>query len=68
MLLRCIPFWKIQEVESKEEEYFDGLRVTYYSEDSLNKIVEACFDVLEIKKYTEMEENDCIYVIFRKKE
>jgi trans-aconitate methyltransferase len=50
----------------KEEEY-SGLRFVYYTEKTILKIIGFDFDVLEIQSYSEMEKDDSMYIILRKK-
>ena len=54
-------FW-----EGKNEEEYHGLRFVYYSIDELTKIFERNLEIIEIKKYKEMKNDDSIYVIARK--
>lgn len=51
-------FWK-----GNKTEVHHGLRFVYYTEDELAEIVGECFELIEIKTYKEMTENDSIYVI-----
>ena len=55
-------FW-----EGDRTEEMDGLRFIYYRKDVLADIFEEYYDLLEIETYTEMEENDSIYVVAMKK-
>ena len=50
-----------------KEESFSGLRFVYYSEETILKMISSDFDVLEIQRYSEMEKNDSIYIVLRKK-
>jgi cyclopropane fatty-acyl-phospholipid synthase-like methyltransferase len=54
-------FWK-----GDKTEYKRGLRFVYYEIEQLEKIIRNHFEILEIKKFTEMEKNDSIYVILKK--
>ena len=55
-------FW-----HGESEEIFNGLRFNYHTEDVLLKIVESSCDVLEIKRYAEMETGDSFYVVLKAK-
>jgi hypothetical protein len=48
-----------------KEEFFHGLRFRYYTEEMLLHIVESRFEVLAMERYTEMEEDDSIYLVLR---
>lgn len=48
----------------KEEEH-NGLLFLYYSEHQIRDLVESHFEILEMKRYNEMEAGDSIYVILR---
>lgn len=48
------------------EENYDGLRFVYYTEAPLIKAFEKKFEILELKRYTEDEDNDSIYIIVKK--
>jgi trans-aconitate methyltransferase len=50
-----------------KEENLHGMRFTYYNEQHLKKIFEQDYEILELSSYTEMEENDSIYVIAKKR-
>lgn len=47
-----------------EEMY--GLNCAYYTEETLQKIASNNFDVLEVNRYTEMDEDDSLYIVIRK--
>lgn len=49
------------------EETFDGLRFVYYDEKELQNLFEAYFDILDMKRYSEMEEDDSIYIVAKRK-
>ena len=51
----------------KEEEY-NGLRFAYYNEKSLQGYYQDFFEPVEITKYKEIEENDSLLVVLRKKD
>ena len=55
-------FW-----EGSGEEYFSGLRFTYYSEAQLTELFEKEFEILEMKRYKEMKDGDSIYMIVKSK-
>ena len=50
---------------SKEEEHH-GLRFTYYTESDLREVVGDEFEIIEIKRYKEIEDDDSIYLLLRK--
>ncbi|NND86075.1 MAG: class I SAM-dependent methyltransferase [Nitrosopumilus sp.] len=54
-------FWKGSKTESME-----GLLFTYYEIKDLKKVAES-FEILAIETYTEMEKEDSIYVVLRKR-
>lgn len=49
-----------------KEESFSGLRFVYYTENTIPEIIGLNLEVLEIKRYTEMEKDDSMYIILRK--
>jgi cyclopropane fatty-acyl-phospholipid synthase-like methyltransferase len=51
---------------NKEEEHH-GLLFVYYLEDQLIEIVKDDFEILEMKKYSEMETDDSIYIVLKKR-
>ena len=53
-------FWK-----GDKDENFDGLLFTKYQNDGLKEIIGDLFDILKIEIYTEMEENDSLYIILK---
>jgi cyclopropane fatty-acyl-phospholipid synthase-like methyltransferase len=55
-------FWEGDRIEEMH-----GLRFVYYRKDVLAEIFEECYDLLEIETYTEIEENDSIYVVAMEK-
>ncbi|HSG74328.1 MAG TPA: class I SAM-dependent methyltransferase [Nitrosopumilaceae archaeon] len=55
-------FWK-----GDKTEYKRGLRFVYYEKSQLKKIIGKNFAILEMKIFTEMEKNDSIYVVLKKK-
>ncbi len=51
----------------KEDELMQGLRFVYYTEQALIDLVsDAGFEIIELKKYAEMEPEDSIVVLLRK--
>lgn len=50
-----------------KEEFFHGLRFTYYTEPELTKMVEENFEIMTMKRHTEIEESDSFYVLLKKK-
>jgi 2-polyprenyl-3-methyl-5-hydroxy-6-metoxy-1,4-benzoquinol methylase len=55
-------FWKGDRIEE-----MDGLLFVYYNEDVLERMIDDRFNILLMDVYTEMEENDSIIVILKKK-
>ena len=49
-----------------KEEFFEGLRFVYYTEDRLTEAIGREYQVVELEKYTEMDENDSLYVVLKK--
>ena len=47
------------------EEFMQGLRFRYYTEDLLLAMVEPHFEVLEITRYCEMEAEDSLYLVLK---
>jgi len=47
-------------------ERFDGLLFNYYNEEFLQRLVEPDYELVEMKRYTEMEKDDSIYMIMKK--
>jgi len=54
-------FWRGNKTEKME-----GLLFVYYELEDLRKLFEPDFDILALTKYTEMEEDDSIYVVLKK--
>ena len=50
-----------------KEEVLSGLRFVYYTEESFARAVGSEYEVVEIERYTEMEENDSIYFVLKRK-
>lgn len=44
-----------------------GLHFSYYDEDQLSAIAEPYFEVIQVKRYTEMETDDSIYIVLRRR-
>ncbi len=55
-------FWK----GTKEEEHH-GLRFIYYTKEELRKMIGDGFEIIEIAAYKEIEANDSLYIILKKK-
>lgn len=55
-------FWKGSKVEKMKDLLF-----TYYEIEDLRKMAESDFEILVIKTYTEMEKDDSIYTVLRKR-
>jgi len=51
---------------NKREEHH-GLLFNYYTESDLKEIINNEFEIIEMKIYTEMDENDSIYVLLKNK-
>ena len=49
---------------NKEEEHH-GLLFAYYLEEQLTKMVKDDFEILEMKKYSEMATNDSFYIVLK---
>ena len=49
----------------KQEEHH-GLLFVYYTEAELRNVIGEHFEILAIQRYTEMEENDSLYVVLKK--
>ena len=49
------------------EETFSGLLNTYYSEETLNAVLPPALEIVELKRYAEMDAEDSLYVVLRKK-
>jgi trans-aconitate methyltransferase len=50
-----------------KEESFSGLRFVYYTEESLKQMIGPEFRLVESERYTEMEDNDSICLILKKR-
>ncbi|GAA0182146.1 hypothetical protein SH2C18_45740 [Clostridium sediminicola] len=49
-------------------ETYNDLRFTYYTENSLKQIIGESFEILEMNLYTEMEVDDSLYIVLKKKD
>lgn len=49
------------------EEKYGELLFVYYNEESLSKIVKRDYEIVKMEEYTEMERNDSLYIILKKK-
>lgn len=58
----CHSFWF-----GEKEENYDGLIFIYYTSEQLQELFMETFDIIKIEKYQEMELDDSIYLIARKK-
>ena len=56
-------FWR---GDKKEKSH--GLDFIYYTEEKLRKMIDKKFEILEIDLYEEMEKDDSLYIILKKKE
>ena len=59
--IMCHSFW----YGNKEEE-IDGLRFVYYTEDTIERLLDEKLEVLDMIKYKEMEIDDSFYIIVRR--
>ena len=50
----------------KVEEYF-GLRSVYHTEESLSEAIGDEYGIIESERYAEMEEDDSLYIVLRKR-
>ena len=55
-------FWSGDEIEEHA-----GMRFVQYTEDSLAKIVDERLEIIRVEPYTEMDKNDSIYAVMRKR-
>lgn len=56
-------FWKGDKIEKQQ-----GLTFVYYTEEKLRNMIDDKYEILEIKTYQEMDEDDSLYIILRKKD
>lgn len=59
----CHSFW-----HGDKEEHFDGLLFTCYTKEQLKTLFQKDFHILKMEKYQEMEPNDSIFLIAKRKE
>jgi len=45
-----------------------GLHFEYYTEDTLRPLIPTSFEVLAVEIYTEMDENDSLYIVLQKRD
>ena len=55
-------FWKGDKREKK-----NGLNFVYYTEEKLREMIGDNFEILDIESYTEIEDDDSLYIILKKK-
>ena len=51
-----------------KEEVFSGLRFVHYTEGSFARAVGSEYEIVEVERYAEMEENDSIYFVLKKRQ
>jgi SAM-dependent methyltransferase len=51
-----------------EERDYQGLRFVYYREAALRTLVEPAYELLDAKRYTEIETDDSLYIVLRKRQ
>lgn len=51
-----------------KEEYFKGLRFVYYTEASVKEIISDSWEVLEFKRYKELEKDDSFFIVLKKRD
>ncbi|MFC2026314.1 hypothetical protein ACFLUC_03875, partial [Chloroflexota bacterium] len=49
------------------EEFMHGLRFRYYTQEILLQMVKPYFDVLEADRYTEIDPQDSLYLVLKKR-
>ena len=52
--------------QGDNEEFYGNLLFVYYTKETLTNIVRNDFDIIEMNSYTEMEEEDSLYMILKK--
>ena len=52
--------------QDDKEEYYGKLLFVYYTKEILTNIVRRDFNIIEMNSYTEMEEEDSLYMILKK--
>ena len=50
-----------------KEDHHNGLLFVYYQEDHIRELVQPHFEIVEMKRYNEMEAGDSIYVILKRR-
>lgn len=55
-------FWK-----GDKEEVLHGMKFTYYNEDFLEQLFDHDYEILELGSYKEMDADDSIYIIAKKR-
>ncbi len=65
--IAIFTLWKGKMHEELMEEY--NLRFTYYENKDIKNIAEEldCFDIVAIEEYTEIEENDSLFIVMKKR-
>ncbi len=58
----CHSFWW-----GNKEEIYNGLRFIYYAENQLRTLFMDSFDIITIRKYQEIEPDDSLFIIARKR-
>lgn len=58
----CHSFW-----QGDKEEIYEGLRFNYYTMEQLENLFHDYFQILKMDQYQEMEPNDSIYIIAKRK-
>jgi predicted SAM-dependent methyltransferase len=58
----CHSFWR-----GNKEENYDGLRFIYYTTKQLRVSIMNTFNIIKIEKYQEIEPDDSLFIIARKK-
>ena len=49
-----------------KQDEFNGLFFQYYTESTLTLLIGSAYEIVDIQQYTEMEEDDSLYIIPRK--
>jgi cyclopropane fatty-acyl-phospholipid synthase-like methyltransferase len=50
-----------------KEEEFNGLRFVYYTEETIYTVVGDGFELIQLERYTEIDENDSFFIVLRLK-
>lgn len=50
-----------------KEEEFSGLRFVYYTQESFSQVVGIEYEIVEAERYSEIDEDDSIYFVLKKK-